>query len=80
MSHPTPTAARNPLARHPRALTREVFVVSSRRCGDTTPPRSSREGCTLTVKKVSVRLFGGLLDPMFDEFIEGLGCKSKRNL
>jgi len=54
-------------------------MVSSRRRGDITLPRLSREGCTLTVKKVSVRLFHGLLDRIFDDCIEGLGCKSKRN-
>jgi hypothetical protein len=54
-------------------------MVYSRRAGDITPPRSSREGCTLTVKKVSVLLFHGLLDRIFDDCIEGFGCKSKRN-
>ena len=54
-------------------------MVSSRRCGDIRPPRFSRESCTLTVKKVSVRLFHGLLDRIFDDCIKGFGCKSKRN-
>jgi hypothetical protein len=59
-----PTAARIPLPRHPRALSREVFVASWRRCGDTTPSAFFAHH-----QKASGQLFHGFLDPMFDEFI-----------